>query len=214
MPRFAAVLLAAAGSLAFLGAPAQGITNGQIETFSGGPANWWGLSSHEILGDGGPGGAGDAYLHNYSTSPGGWLAVNNMQQWAGDYTAAGVTAVEADLINLGSAALQVRAFFAGPGGSFSSTSPFLLPADGQWHHATFGVTPADLTWGPDSGIGDVYSTLNRVYLFSLRHQVLFTDGNGTQTTGSWGIDNIRALPEPTTWVSLLLLGVLVLSRKI
>ncbi len=214
MSRFAAVLLAAAGSLAFLDAPAQAITNGQTETFSGGPANWWGLSSFEVLGDGGPAGGGDAYLHNYSTSPGGWLAVNNIQQWAGNYTAAGVTAVEADLINQGSVELQVRAFVHGSGGAFSSTIPFLLPADGQWHHVTFGVTPAELTWGPGSGAGDVYSTLQRVGLFSLRHQVLFTDGNGTQTTGSWGIDNVRATPEPASLISLLLLGVLMLSRKI
>lgn len=212
-----ALLMAAAGSLAFLAAPAQGITNGQIETFSGGLGNWWGYSSYEVLQHGGPSGTGDSYLHNYSTSPSGWLSmVNNSQQWRGDYATAGVTHIEADLINLGTSDLYVRSYLSGDGregGDFVSTFPLLLPADGQWHHAVFGLSAAELTHEPSVGGNDLNTTLHGVTRLSLRHEVDLGQGLGTQILGSWGLDNIRALPEPTTWVSLLLLGVVVLSRK-
>ncbi len=219
MSRFAAVLLAAAGSLAFLAVPAQAITNGQIDTFSGGLANWWGYSSYEVLADGGPNGSGDAYLHNYSDSISGWLSVSNMEQWAGNYTSAGVTALEVDLFNQGSSPLLIRAYvsglaFPGAGGEFASTTPLVLPADGQWHHVVLGLTAADLTFLPNSGNSNIDLTLQNVRRLSLRHQVNYGDSLGSQILGSWRLDNIKVAPEPTTWVSLLLLGALVLSRKI
>jgi len=217
MPRTAAALFAFLVSLTLSAAPALAITNGQIETFSGGLANWFGYSSLETLPDGGPADAGDAYLHNYSSSPSGWLCVNNNSQvWRGDYAAAGITRLEADLINLGSSALYVRSYLSGDGregGDFTSTSPFLLPADGQWHHVVFGLTAADMTHEPNAGGSNLDVTLHHVTLVSLRHKLSIGQGLGTQTIGSWGLDNIRLVPEPASGISLLLLGAVTFARR-
>ena len=54
--------------------------------------------------DGGPEGVGDGFLRvegNGSSGAGGNLVAFNSAQWTGDYLAAGVTAIRADLRNLG-----------------------------------------------------------------------------------------------------------------
>ena len=170
-------------------------------------------SSYQVLPDGGPAGAGDAYFYNVSTSDGGWLTVGNTSdRWKGDYTAAGVTALQVDLVNLGSSALQVRAYLSGvivdtsghrQGGGFVSTIPFELPPDAEWYRVTFHVTAADLTWIPNSLNGNVEAALRSVNTISFRHQVNISDGgSGTPTMGSWGLDNITAVPEPASFMML------------
>jgi hypothetical protein len=192
-----AALVLAPGTLA------HAITLGQVDTFSSGLEDWWGYSSYQVLPDGGPAGASDAYLYNISANPGGWLTVvNQSDRWRGNYTGSGVTALQVDLINLGSSELEVRAYIAGAreGGSFASSVSYILPPDGEWHHVTFGITAADLAWFPPGGGGSVWAV-------SFRHLVSISDvGRGTTIMGSWGLDNITAVPEPA---SLMLLAVTV-----
>lgn len=191
-----------------LSVPAQAITLGQVDTFQSGIAGWGAFSGALTVNpDGGPTGAGDAYLLNSSDF---YLSiVNREQQWAGDYLAAGVDAIEADLVNCGPSELNIRVVL---GGSFTSTQAFVLPADGSWHHARFGLTEADLTW-VGGGSGNLADTLVDVHTLVLRHQSGSPGTTPTPVSGSFGIDNVRAVPEPNA-LAVILIPSLLLFRRI
>ena len=147
-----------------------------------------------------------------SSGPGSRLAAFNLaQQWAGDYVSAGVTAVEADLKNFTAEALEIRlVLFVGSNNRVTSTVSFPLPADGQWHHAVFGVTPADLT--VVAGAMSATDILTNADRLLIRHQPGAPTATAPAIIAEAGFDNIHALPEPT---SLLLLGFgsLILVRR-
>ena len=127
-------------------ATVKAITLGQIDTFEDGTDNWAGGGADSGTPSGGPGGGSDHFLKISSGSFGGdiRLITHNDAQWLGDYTAAGVNEITAELMNLGSLAIPVRAVIRESDGSSSTpgyaSSPFTLPADGQWHLATFSLT--------------------------------------------------------------------------
>jgi hypothetical protein len=133
---------------------------GQIDTFEDNTTDHWsigvnppvpGFTPPVVVPTGGPSGVGDhfMFLTADGSRSGGRLTVFNRDQWAGNFLAAGVNAVGMDLENLGTVPLSMRiAVKSGIGiGSpgYASTLPFLLPADGQWHHAVFSLDPGSLT---------------------------------------------------------------------
>lgn len=188
---------------------ARAITLGQIQTFENGRGEGWlGSAFNSLLEDGGPAGVGDAYLRVSTIEVGlpGSLrfSLRVAGVWGGDYLAAGVNAIEADFINLGTSDLSIRFSFGtttiGAAGSVSSV-PFVLPPDGRWHHVRFGLSPGDMTPDPSLALRNVSSA-------SFRHLTDLADlsAGGTPVISSLGIDNIRATPEPVSLV-LLMAGV-------
>jgi hypothetical protein len=147
---------------------------------------------------GGPGGVGDAYLriatNNYH------LASKNTDQWAGNYLAAGIDAIEMDLkhIRLGADAVEFRILLLGPGGVFASanlTDPISTDA---WQRYRFGLTAADLVH-VTGGTGDLKDTLKDVSKLLIRHDRADPTVPGDHPphiSATLGIDNIHAVPEP------------------
>lgn len=194
-------------SLILIPASARAITFGQIETFESGKAMWVSSASTSLLDDGGPAGVGDAYLRitRPDTRPGS-LGVfqRHWDVWGGDYLAAGVNAIEADFINLGMSDLAIRFQFSTqtpPTTVFTSSAPFVLPPDAQWHHVRFGLSPGDMTPDPSLALRDV-GPVGFLHLADLAELIV----GRTPVIGSLGIDNIRATPEPVSLV-LLMVGV-------
>jgi hypothetical protein len=192
---------------AFLARSASAVSVGQIDTFQDGTtANW---DNGEIIGTtpvtniatGGPAGAGDRFIQVTSdgSGPGGKLTAWNRTQWLGDYVVAGVTAIEVDLRNQSAVSLSIRlAFKDGPGSGASApgylSQAMVLPANSGWQHFTISLLPANLipvnsppAWGTFF-IGEV----------RFIHAVGTTSLSGTSIVGQLGIDNIQAVPEPTT----------------
>lgn len=210
--------ICALATLATFSAPSAKATIvlGQVDDFEDGSnMNWGGGSSPTNIPGGGPAGAGDYYLQLSAfggSGPGSRLGSYNDFQWAGNYTAAGVTSIDADLKNFGATDLHLRLMFFGSGGNFTSTLPIVVQPDGLWHHVTFPVTPADLT-AVDGGI-DANATLADNARLLIRHQSGAPGGtfDGTPVLGQLGLDNIEALPEPGT-IGLLVLGGLLLRRR-
>ena len=190
----------------FLALPANlvfGITLGQVEDFTDGYSGWNGADGHEVVSSGGPSGAGDAYLRIWSIEPSGCLSASNGWGWAGDYLGAGVTSIEADLMNLGTSDLSLRLHFYGAtrngGGEFTSNAPYILPADGQWHHARFGLASSSLTRLSPSGT--LAPALQSLSVFHIAHDDVTPSTSApfyTHVLGSLGLDNILATPEPTS----------------
>src|SRR5204862_1256359 len=107
--------------------PARAVDFGQIDDFQDGTAMAWdeGIVSPNRptnVANGGPAGAGDAYLRNVSTGgvggSGSRQVMFNRSQWTGDFGAAGVTRIEGDLANFGTTPLSIRVALKGPMGSW------------------------------------------------------------------------------------------------
>lgn len=190
------VLMAASAS-------AKAIVLGQVDDFQDGTLSGWSSGGAHLsnIETGGPTGPEDRYLQastlSYSTDVP--LRIAN-RGWNGDYTGVGISSLEFDLINLGTMTLEIRILLGCSGGDFTSTNSFLLPSDGQWHHAIFSLSLSDMTWGGSYGDGDCEMGLHDVRILTIRHQSGPPLGShwDTPIKGAFGIDNIRATPEPVT----------------
>jgi hypothetical protein len=165
--------------------------------------------------NGGPAGAGDGYMlitANGSSGPGSRLVVRNATQWAGDYIAAGITAIEMDLINLGINDLFLRLSFmdplaGAPTNAAYSTDPVFVPAGSGWIRRVFPIEPSNLTLG----LGDVNAALADATLLWLYHSPA-PNYPGTLNSipaiaAGLGVDNITAVPEPC---AMMLTGAVIL----
>ena len=199
-----------------LSAAQASITYGQVDDFQDGTTqDWTGAAGFFSNEDNGAGGAGDRYLRviaNGTGGPGSRVATFNQDQWAGDYLAAGVTAVQVDMANFGATDLEMRALLLfGAGGDFTSTVSLNVPADGVWRTYTFSLSAADLT-GVSGGGEDYAASMASVGRLLLRHQPGAPGGIGEAepVVGVLGLDNITAIPAPG---ALALLGVAGLARR-
>jgi hypothetical protein len=222
---FALVSLVALLGLA--AAPRAGaLAIGQVDDFEDGTTQGWlvGLLGQTSpvppvnVATGGPQGADDNYLRLSSIGglgPGSKLAVINVAQWAGDYLAAGVTGIALDVRNLGDTDILLRAMIATgapPTDLAVSTNALLIPTGSPWQRVVVPIDPAGLTAGLGT-IGDALSTATELRLL---HSTL-TTFPGEASVAQLGVDNITAVPEPTTaltiGVSLVVLGLRRRSRR-
>jgi hypothetical protein len=212
-------------ALALAGSTAQAaITLGQVDTFQDGTTQGWGgYAAVTNVSTGGPAGSGDKYLSLTSTGEAGRAGElraatdqDNRHRWAGNYINAGVTGVEMDLKNFSTQDLQMRIVFGGNYGDWTSANPFVLPADGQWHHVVFGLTSSDLVWGGGGSNPDLTSALTYMGGFSIRHQAGDPLGVGQSTliAATVGIDNVTAAPEPLTILLCAIGGIVLAGRRI
>ena len=198
------------GSLLLGTSTAQGITAGQVDDFEigGDTANWTGgkpgfSPAPSQVPDGGPGGLGDGYLQ--ISVAGFHLGTRNLAgQWAGDYLAAGVTAIEMDVNRIaGPSNVSLRILLFGPGGTWASTNLAPTLTGPGWQHLSFGLSAADLTHvtgstkpqAPD-GTGILGDTLSGVTDLLIRHDSATPTIPGNHPphiTATLGIDNITAL---------------------
>ena len=146
--------------------------------------------------DGGPAGAGDAFLRNVSaggSGPGSAMVTYNVSQWTGDYVSAGVRSIEADLANFGAEPLHMRVAVQGAGGTqYGSTDAVELPADGLWHHVAFDLARMSVIAGPEP-LDDV---LAEVVALRVLSAAAGPDWQGDRIAGTLGIDNVTAHPAP------------------
>ena len=192
-------------TIGFIGAAqARAVTYGQLDNFQDGTTMGWSEGAVSPnpptnVANGGPLGAGDRYLQNISAGgfgAGSRLVEFNQLQWTGDYSAAGVTAIEADLINLGPTTLNVR--LALGGGSFStrygSTTALSLPSGGSWQSVSFNLGPAWLSL--ISGSESLNAVLSGVTELRILTAAAGPAWEGDAIAGILGVDNIHAVPEP------------------
>ena len=198
--------VAYAWAAALVPAAAQASINfGQIDTFQdGSPAGWQQgvISPHEptVVMTGGPDGAGDAYLQNVSSGgfgSGSKQVMFNQAQWAGNYTAAGVTRITGEMADFGPNPLSMRIALEDGTGSFSRFSSIMaisLPADGQWHPVTFDLTPSSLTLV--SGTDSVSTALGNVMLLRILSASAGPSYNGDDIAATLGVADLRAMTVP------------------
>lgn len=190
------------------GRPVVAVEAGHVDTFSDdGTAGWSeGIGSPNPparIASGGPAGAGDAYLENISSggglSPGGKMVMFNDGPWAGDYVAARVARITADMRNSGGSDLLMRIAF-GRGANaqtatwYASAEPYLLPANGsEWHMTVpFEISADALMLVSGSGtLQEVLTDVDMVRILSSVSPAF----QGDAIAATLGIDNITAVPK-------------------
>lgn len=204
----------AAASLAWLvslALPAAAVTLGQQDDFEDGTTQGWSAGAvHPAppanVPSGGPAGVDDSYLQLTSlggTGAGNSLVVFNGLQWAGNYVAAGVTGIAMDVNNFGSNPLMLRLTFNAVSNLAGSAVAIPLPSASGWTSIFFPIAPGDLSalFGSPA---DVLAAVTELRLLHL------PAGTPAPIVASLGVDNIRAVPEPSTF-ALVGLGALALS---
>jgi hypothetical protein len=182
-------------------------TLGQIDTFQDGTTDNWFAGGGPFgqvppippanIPDGGPAGAGDAFLQitaGGGSGPGSRLVALNGTQWAGSF--AGIGGITADLINLGNSDLTIRLLLEnpipGPPTLEAVTQGVFLPVGGGWTHAFFSLDPSTLTMLIGS---DPAALLGGTTVLRIIHGPA---GDAEPVAGILGVDNIQAVPEPAT----------------
>jgi hypothetical protein len=209
---FFGVLLCLTGLLPVT--PVAAVTLGQIDTFEDGTTLGWtvGLlgaphpAPPQNIPSGGPAGVNDNYLLLTAVGgggPGSKFSVINLNQWAGDYLAAGISTIVMDIINLGSTELALRLLVAdpvaGPPNNWAfSTNYITVPVGSGWQHVIFPFTPADLT----AGMGNITTALSNATELRIFHNPA-AGFPGPGVVAQLGVDNITAVPLPP---ALLLVG--------
>ena len=208
----------AAGTMLSAAASAQ-ITFGQIDDFQttgdvltlgwtrGANAPTAPINTYpNVVDTGGPEG-NDPYLLLYSTGTSGSGSRMNMfneNQWTGNYLAAGVTLITAQMADFTSTPLYMRiAIQDDIGTEYGSTNAAFVPADGQWQQVSFDLHTSGLT--PLQGTHPLTVALTTVGVLRLLSNQEGPSFQGDIRPGSIGIDEIAAVPEPGM---LGLLGVL------
>jgi hypothetical protein len=207
-----------------LAEPARAIVLGQFDNFQDGTTMGWetGPFAQPVtnISTGGPAGAGDRYIRLSAdgSGPGGRLVGFNYTTWIGNYIGAGVTAISISLNNFSAVDLAIRFAFHS---EISQTSPgylsqaMILPANSGWMNFTISLAPGSLT---AVNAPTQYNTFFQDVAWTrIIHATGSGSLNGEPVTGQLGIDNIHAIPEPTTTAlaagGLLALGVGYVRRK-
>jgi hypothetical protein len=193
--------------------PVGAVSLGQIDTFEDGTTQNWlvGLlgAPHPAppvnVPSGGPAGVDDNYLRLTAlggVGAGNRLTAINVNQWTGNYLAAGILAIVMDVNNLGTSDLALRLLVADPtvgpptNLAFSSDA-IVVPGGSGWTTVTFPFTPADLTAGLGS-VGDALTNATELRIF---HSTAATFP-GEAVVAQLGVDNITAVPLPGTFLLL------------
>ena len=216
--RLCAVAVVAAACLPF--AARADVFIGSTRNFNNGESGGWsnGLNPDPQILPGGPGGAYDLYMRMTSdgAGAGGKLTVfNNSPEWTGMWLTAGVIRVEMDFRNFDAQNrdLHMRLGFLTSGGQGQPgwcTNAFIVPADGQWHHAVFILSPQTMV-----SVGspwDWETAMQWVTQLRLFHSVT-PSAVGTNFSSTVGVDNIVALPAPGAAAGLLLAGCVAGARR-
>lgn len=175
---------------------AVAISLGQRDDFQDGTTQGWGGGANPTnIPDGGPNGQGDRFLQITSrggSGAGSRLATFNMNQWAGDYQAAGVDGIQVHMRNQSNETLSMRVVLFGPLGSrYTSREEVVLPPDNTWHQVTFSLREEDLinVFGSET----YNQVITNVSSLMFRHDADPAEEGGDPIAAQLGIDNITAI---------------------
>jgi len=140
----------------------------------------------------------------------------NQTQWTGDYTSAGVSRIRLFADNRSSAGagggadINLRLALRGPSNDWYVTDAVPLADGSGWTSLLFDLDPTSLTSaaGPNNGAAAALASVERLELLS----ALNVPGTGNSPgvlqgdllTASLRIDNITAIPEPSSMAMLTL----------
>lgn len=203
MPKPLAFVVAAA--LALAAWPSVAAPIGPLDTFEDGTTQGWtvGLGPNGVpvllpqnVADGGPAGAGDAFLRLTSSGqlgPSGRLTAMNVTQWAGNYLEEGIAGLRMDVRNPGGSDLSLRLLFetlAIVPTNIAMTDAIFLPAGSDWTTIVFPISVPSLT----AVLGSVEGALAQTHVLRIFHspEAAFPP---PMVLAMLDVDNITVLPQ-------------------
>ncbi len=195
-----ALFVALCASIA-LAASAQ-LNLGRKDDFEDGTTMDWSGGANPInIPDGGPMGAGDAFMQLEShggAGPGSKLAAYNLTSWFGNFASIGVRKINVDLRNQGATALDMRiVLFGSNGDRWNSTVAQHLEPGTWWVNATFVLSAS--TMNRVAGFGTFDEAFVSIERTMLRHSTSSNSSGGTPVVAQLGVDNVSARPgDPVT----------------
>ena len=194
---------------------------GQIDDFQTGSTLGWqhgfnSMAQPSLVSFGGPLGAGDQYLQNFSTGDSGADSKQimfNLDQWTGNYEATGVTRITAQMADFGPSPLFMRVTIQDNFGTdYGSTDAILLPPDGTWHAVSFDLNASGMTLIQGSStLSDALSNVGVLRILSAANGPSFL---GDTTPATLGVDDIAAVPEPVLLAAPLMAAMLRRRRRV
>lgn len=171
------------------------VTAGQTDDFQDGTTQGWRVGNNSInppvnITTGGPTGSGDNYLQYTTTGVGGAdgrMVVYNQTQWAGDFTAQGIVAIEFD-IKVETNDLNIRIAFDGGGGRFCTTNSVSVTAGSGWNHIVIPISAGDFSAVGGSDIADTLADANTVRILSSSS----ASWTGEMVAAIMEVDNVEA----------------------
>lgn len=200
MKKFALLCVALTSSATVFGQ----VIAGQMDTFNFDIQSWNGAQPLWQP-NGGPTGAGDGYLQMQSLGGSGQyskMAMFNLDQWRGNYLAAGIGSISVDFDNFGTAELDMRMvlFDTNTATQWVSNFAAVLPGTPGWHHFNFAIDESLFT--RTEGTTTFSDTLTFANRMMFRHNPGAPSNGGFPLAATLGVDNIRAVPEPATLAAL------------
>jgi hypothetical protein len=196
---------------------AQGITQGQIDTFTDGTTQNWSIGPGAFVPPSvQPGGPTGNFLQLISGQLGGpprWIMFNQVQ-WSGNFNmpnppgAPAVNVIEMDIANFSATFAAMRIAVKPTGGMSAgyvfvggngTNGAFDVPADGIFRHYVFPINTTtmqavnDPLGNPPAPLATLMSAVGEIRILQAAGATL----NGDFYMGRIGIDNIQAVPEPT-----------------
>ncbi len=205
---------------AFVAGPAWAATVGFVDDFSApGTNGWTSLNSNTNPETGGVGGLGDGYLKIAQlSSPFNFGSHNDEQNYAGDWTAAGITHVSFFLNDVNtdenfSFHFLITGAEGDPGGESSwQYNTGFDPPNGDWQQYVIDLT-GDANWTRIRGSASFADVLADVADAHFRHDLPPFIMSPNPIAGDIGIDNITLVPEPGSLTLLIGVGLVTVLRK-
>ena len=193
---------------------AHAIFLGQIDDFTDGTTGNWAIGNLSSpfapvnISSGGPfeiTESPDAFLQLSSSGisgAGSKLVSFNINQWTGDFIGAGVTGISLYFNNTGSNPVTMRLGFFGADSTFSTQQGFSINPGSGWQEFSFNLTAEDviLLTGTAS-FAQGFANITEMRILSSATPAF----SGDVIAATVGVDNITAIPEPSS-IFLLLAG--------
>ncbi|MEM8784154.1 MAG: PEP-CTERM sorting domain-containing protein [Planctomycetota bacterium] len=153
-------------------------------------------------------------------SNGRWIMRSSEADWLGDYTAAGVTAINLQVAAVSGPDVPLYFAFDGPGGWFHTAGQVISTGDG-FVPLTFDITPGGLTHVAASGgtgnPADTLADVTEISVIAGPGAFSYTSRGGfirvDRSTNEIALDDITAVPEPAVAAALLGLAGCALRRR-
>lgn len=170
-----------------------------LDTFEDTTSRDWFGAAPSYVEDGGPKGAGDAWLRlesDGSAFSGGKMAgFCSATRWTGNYLASNLLGVSCNLRNPSDKVLDMRVVvFSGSGQRWTSKTAFRLQPFQGWTKVTFRIRQADLT--RVQGTFTYPQLMSAVSQVMLRHDPEPPSAGGVSIAAVLGVDNVAGLHYP------------------
>tara|TARA_B110001454_G_C12406037_1_gene303059 strand:+ start:37 stop:492 length:456 start_codon:yes stop_codon:yes gene_type:complete len=147
------------------------------------------------------------------------MAMFNDLQWTGNYIESGISAIRLEAGTFGPDTINLRLAFNGAGGWFTTDAVPITnndPGNPQWQTLIFSIMPGDLAHVAQ-GNGSYAETMSNV-----TRMEIYSGGNtlsagslirGEAINSSLLLDQIQAIPEPSSIVLLMITAFAALARR-